>query len=179
MTIVFIAGSIKISNLDNQVKREIDEMLKAQYRFAVGDARGVDTAVQRQLFNGHAKGVKIYCSGGSPRNNVGNWSVQKVRSSHPRGTREFFTAKDVQMAKDADQGLMVWDSRSTGTLSNVVELLKRGKTSTVFVQSSRDFHEVEDVDGLESLVTKMPCDAFKTADYKIGLSDSIAHLRNG
>lgn len=58
---------------------------------------------------------------------MGHWPVQRVETSHSPGSRAFFTAKDIRMAELADIGLMVWDTKSTGTLSNVIELLARRK----------------------------------------------------
>lgn len=58
--------------------------------------------------------------------------MRVVNTSHAAGTRAFFTAKDLKMAEEADYGLMVWDTKSTGTLSNVIELLKR-KNALLFL----------------------------------------------
>jgi len=43
------------------------------------------------------------------------------------------------MADVADYGLMIWDAKSTGTLSNVIELLKRKKKAVVFVNKEKTF----------------------------------------
>ncbi|MQW28393.1 hypothetical protein [Sinorhizobium meliloti] len=37
------------------------------------------------------------------------------------------------MAENAEIGFMLWDSKSTGTLSNIIELTRRGKKTVVFV----------------------------------------------
>ncbi|MEO7689679.1 MAG: hypothetical protein ABIS51_10370 [Sphingomonas sp.] len=49
------------------------------------------------------------------------------------GTRAYFTAKDVEVAQAANYGLMIWNSKNAGTLSNVSELAKARKKSVVFV----------------------------------------------
>ncbi len=36
------------------------------------------------------------------------------------------------MARNSDYGLMIWDCKSTGTLSNVIELLRDRKKTVVF-----------------------------------------------
>ena len=46
------------------------------------------------------------------------------------------------MAEAADYGLMIWDAKSTGTLSNVIELLSRKKKSLVFVNKEKEFKVV-------------------------------------
>jgi len=43
------------------------------------------------------------------------------------------------MAKDADVGLMIWDGKSTGTLSNIIELLTRKCNSKVFIHEEKVF----------------------------------------
>jgi hypothetical protein len=35
-------------------------------------------------------------------------------------------AKDLHMAREADYGFMIWDGQSSGTLSNILELLEMG-----------------------------------------------------
>ena len=55
-----------------------------------------------------------------------------VYSKAKVGSRAYFTAKDLEMARTSDYGLMIWDCKSTGTLSNVIELLREKKKSVVF-----------------------------------------------
>ena len=177
MPTVFIAGSIKIKNLDRKVKERIDKIVASQLAVIVGDADGADTSIQFHLFSQHASNVVVYCSGPTPRNNFGEWSVVSVNAKHPPGTRAFFTAKDVEMAKVADYGLMIWDAKSTGTLRNVIELLIRKKKSVVFVNKDKDFMTVGDVLQLEKLVACMSEHARRKADEKIQLFEKIEVLR--
>jgi predicted XRE-type DNA-binding protein len=80
------------------------------------------------------------------------------------------------MARKSDYGLMIWDCKSTGTLSNVIELLKRKKKSVVFVNKNRDFVTISDKIGLDHLLTFMSEDARAKAEEKIGLSSKIASI---
>ncbi len=82
------------------------------------------------------------------------------------------------MAKIADYGLMMWDAKSTGTLSNVIELLRRGKKCVVFVNKSKTFVTVSDIDDLERLVSVMSETAKNKAENKIRLSSKIASIAN-
>ena len=77
------------------------------------------------------------------------------------------------MAEIADFGLMAWDGKSTGTLSNVLELLRRGKYSVVFIHKAGQFVTIKKTDDIEDLLTIMTDDARREADQKIGLSATV------
>lgn len=177
-TKVFIAGSLNIKNLDPEVTKRIDNIIEQGFEVIVGDADGVDTSVQWHVFNHGGCRVTVFCSGPSPRNNVGDWPVESVNTTHSEGSRAFFTAKDLRMAEVADYGLMIWDAKSTGTLSNVMELLLRDKKSIVFVNKVKAFHKVGSVEQLEELVGFMSEHAKKKADEKIGLLNRIDAMKS-
>lgn len=103
--------------------------------------------------------------------------MRVVNTSHAAGTRAFFTAKDLKMAEEADYGLMVWDTKSTGTLSNVIELLKRKKCSVVFVNKSKGFY-YQVSEHLDGLIDCMSPAALEKADEKIKLREKISQLKN-
>ncbi len=177
-TKVFIAGSMNIKHLDPKVKERIDNIVASEFEVVVGDADGADTSVQWHLFNLGKSKATVFCSGSSPRNNVGEWPVQSVETKHAEGSRAFFTAKDLRMAEVADFGLMIWDTKSTGTLSNVIELLVRKKKSVVFVNKAKIFKNVGTVEQLEELVSYMSDHAKRKADEKINLLDRIESLKH-
>ena len=174
---VFIAGSIAISRLDQRVKDRISKAVEAGLNVAVGDADGADTSIQEHLLSISAQHVTVYCSGDTPRNTVGDWTVEHVYPDAEPGTRSYFTAKDLKMAAAADYGLMIWDAKSTGTLSNVIELLKNKKTSVVFVNKLKTFVNVKDSQGLEALLENMSDVAKAKAERKMGLSSKVADLK--
>lgn len=176
MTTVFIAGSISISRLHEKVQERINNIVSSDLDVVVGDADGADTSIQQCLRAHHARKVTVYCTGEAPRNNIAGWPVHHVQSMARAGTRAFFTAKDVEMARDSDFGLMVWDCKSTGTLSNVIELLKAKKKSVVFVNKNNDFVTVGDKSGLDHLLHFMSEHARAKAEEKAGLSAKIAAL---
>jgi len=176
MTTVFIAGSISISRLHAKVQERINKIVSSDFHVVVGDADGADTSIQECLLDFRANKVTVYCTGDKPRNNVAGWPVHRVHSKAREGSRAYFTAKDLEMARSSDYGLMIWDSKSPGTLSNVIELLKERKKSVVFVNKIRDFITVADKTGLGSLLDLMSEDARAKAEEKIGLSAKIADL---
>jgi hypothetical protein len=82
------------------------------------------------------------------------------------------------MADVAYYGLMIWDAKSTGTLSNVIELLKRRNKSVVFVNKEKTFLIVANVLQLEVLVSHMSEHAKQKADEKIRLLLQIDSLKH-
>ena len=176
MTTVFIAGSISISRLHEKVQERINNIVSSNFNVVVGDADGADTSIQRCLHGYRANNVTVFCTGDKPRNNVANWPVYQVYSKAKPGSRAYFTAKDLEMARLSDFGLMIWDCKSTGTLSNVIELLKEKKKSVVFVNKSKDFLTIADNAGLDSLLRLMSENARIKAEERIGLSERIAEL---
>lgn len=176
MTTVFIAGSISISRLHEKVADRINKIVSSDFNVVVGDADGADTSIQECLQRYQAQKVTVYCTGDSPRNNVAEWPVHRVVSKAKAGTRAYFTAKDLEMARHSDYGLMVWDCKSTGTLSNVIELLREKKKSVVFVNKNKDFVTVSDQSGLERLVAFMSDHARAKAEEKISLTARIANI---
>jgi hypothetical protein len=178
MTTVFIAGSMNIKHLHAQVKERIDNIVASGFSVVVGDADGADASIQEYLSNARSTNTRVYCSGGSPRNNVGGWPVEAVTTDYAKGSRAYFTAKDLRMAEIADFGLMVWDTKSTGTLSNVIELLNYKKKSVVFVNKEKTFKNVTNVAQLEELIKFMSPTARQKADEKIRLTDRIDLLKH-
>jgi hypothetical protein len=122
--------------------------------------------------------VIVYCTGNYPRNNIGKWEINTVHTEHALNTRAYFTAKDIEMAKKCDYGLMVWDSKSTGTLSNVYELLLKKKTSVVFINKTKKFITVSNPKGFEQLVSNMSESAYEKASQKIKLKEKILAIKN-
>lgn len=178
MTTVFIAGSITIKHLDLKVQERIMNIVHQDFDVVVGDADGVDTSIQQFLLDANYPRVTVFCTGDTPRNNIGSWAVHQVKTYHKPGSRAYFTAKDLAMAEAADSGLMIWDTKSTGTLSNVIELLSRKKFSWAFINKLKTFHAVKNVDALEGLLDHMPPPARLKADRKIGLTEKLSALRS-
>jgi len=174
---IFISGSMGIKRIDKKVKERIDNIINSNFPILLGDANGVDTSIQELIKSKEYKKVTVYCSGNHVRNNIGRWKARKIKTDYKENTRHFFTAKDIQMAKECDYGLMVWDSKSTGTLSNVYELLSQGKKSLVFVNKLKSFIKVTDIDKFEELTAVMSRSAFEKADKKIQLRKKIQGLK--
>ncbi len=160
----FIAGSIQLDGLKSQIIMKLNEIIKNNFEIIVGDAKGVDKAVQQYLYNKKYNNVKIYATNGAVRNNVGNWEVVSVKSELKIKNRDFFTVKDIQMSKDADIGLMIWDKKSQGTLRNAINLLMEDKEVDIFVYEEDKMYILKKILELEKLVQN--CDTELQGKYK-------------
>jgi probable addiction module antidote protein len=128
---VFIGGSRHVSRLSAPVKERLDSVIENGHRVIVGDANGADKAVQKHLSEAKYDKVTVFCSGNRPRNNLGEWRIHNV--APPKNAKGFFfyAAKDREMAREADFGLMIWDSKSAGTVLNVLRLVRAGKIAVL------------------------------------------------
>ena len=177
MTKVFVSGSMKIKHLDSKVIDRLKNIIESNYCVIVGDADGVDSSVQEYLRTQGATSVVVYCSGEKPRNNLGSWTTKNVATTSKPGTRDYFTAKDKTMAEDCDYGFMVWDARSTGTLSNAIEIVGRKKVALVYVNKAKQFLKVKDAKDIEALLTFMSDTSLKKADEKIGVLKKVGAMK--
>ncbi len=139
-TKVFLAGSRRLSRLHKDVKRRIDNILDKRLTVIVGDANGVDKAVQKYLKSRQYDNVIVFCMEGGCRNNVGEWPIRKIAAADPsRHDFAYFSTKDRAMAEEADYALMLWDGNSRGTLRSMVDLVRRGKPVVVYVAPAKSF----------------------------------------
>lgn len=179
MKYIFISGSMRIKNINKLVINRIDNIISENFTILVGDADGVDASIQQILADKSYRNVLVYCTGKYPRNNIGKWELTKIETDHKPNTRSFYTAKDIAMAEKCDYGLMVWDSKSTGTLSNVYELLIKGKASVVFINKTKQFIKVSNSKEFELLLSFMSDSALEKASQKIKLKEKIIAIKNG
>ena len=132
MTKVFIAGSRHLWQLNETVRNRILNVIDKKYQVFVGDANGIDKAVQNFLKNIHYENVRVFCSGKRCRNNIGNWETVNIPVQENIKGLKFYMAKDIEMAKEANFGFMIWDGKSAGTLNNVIQLIKRNKKVLIY-----------------------------------------------
>lgn len=132
MNTIFIGGSRHISRLSSEVKKRLENVVASGHQVIVGDAGGADKAVQKYLLESQYDKVTVFCSGATPRNNLGSWRIHSVDAPQNAKGVHFFTVKDREMAREADFGLMIWDGRSPGTILNVLRLVQSGKISVLY-----------------------------------------------
>ncbi|NUM55819.1 MAG: hypothetical protein HUU46_19435 [Candidatus Hydrogenedentes bacterium] len=144
----------------------------------LGDANGVDKAVQRILADENYRNVRIYHSGSVCRNNLGNWCTRQIETDCATGNFWFYAAKDIAMSDDADYGLMVWDGESAGTVHNILNLVDKGKPVVVYFAPESRFANLRNPADLESLLERCPGDALRDFDRKLDLAARL-HARRG
>lgn len=132
MNTVFIGGSRHVSRLPAEVKTRLNNMIDSGHRVIVGDANGADKAVQKHFSDAAYDKVTVFCSGDSFRNNLGQWTTHKVGAPKNAKGFQFYAAKDREMAREADFGLMIWDGKSPGTVLNVLRLVQAGKKAVLY-----------------------------------------------
>ncbi len=126
---LFVSGSKSISKLSEAAIGLLDDAIKKGMEILVGDCYGVDAAVQKYLDQRNYANVTVYCSGEKPRNYF--LTNGRVRScsllSKGLNGRAFNYVKDIEMSKDCDRALMIWDGKSAGTHENINRMIQLGK----------------------------------------------------
>ena len=153
MTAVFVGGSRRITRLPVEAKTRIDNVVDKGLAIVVGDANGADKAVQKHLAEAKYDNVTVYCSGGTSRNNVGQWETRNVSAGENERNFQFYAAKDREMARHAEYGLMIWDGKSPGTVLNILRLVRASKKAvlvSVAEKSETEFKRKEDWDAFLS-----------------------------
>lgn len=137
---VFIGGSRSLSRLNKEIKCRLDKVIDSGLSVVVGDANGVDKAVQRHLALRNYENITVFCMAGVCRNNIGKWVTREIPATKSgRRDAAFFGTKDRAMGAEADYGLMLWDGKSRGTLANIRDLVDRQKPVVVYFAPSKSF----------------------------------------
>lgn len=139
----------------------------------LGDASGVDKAVQKYFADKHYNSVIVFCAGSSCRNNIGGWEIRHIRVDRSSKDYKFYMAKDVEMAREADYGFMIWDTKSGGTLSNILELLEMGKKVLVYIGPRKSFAKLHTIEDLRHLLQAFPAGTIRIFDSKFNLVQRI------
>jgi probable addiction module antidote protein len=154
MNTVFIGGSRHVSRLPSEVKKRLDNVVASGHQVIVGDANGADKAVQKHLMDAHYDKVIVFCSGDTPRNNLGSWQIHHVDAPKSAKGFQFYAAKDREMARKADFGLMIWDGKSPGTVLNVLRLVRAGKISVLFNVPEKAAVNIKSIDQWEAFLAQ-------------------------
>ena len=174
MITVFIGGSRKIFNLNQEVISRIKNILDQDGTILVGDANGADKAVQKYLMEAGYKNVIVFCTGEECRNNLGNWQVRNILSPSKKKDFNFFARKDKAMSEEADYGFMLWDGESKGTINNAVNLLRDNKKVLVFQAKYKNFTSLSSMDDLTNLLKN--CE--DSTKEKLILDLNLTELKN-
>jgi probable addiction module antidote protein len=151
---IFIGGSRHVSRLPAEVKQRLDNVVASGHQVIVGDANGADKAVQKHLLEKRYEKVTVFCSGDTPRNNLGTWQTHHIDAPKNAKGFHFYAAKDREMAREADFGLMIWDGKSPGTVLNVLRLALAGKIAVLFNIPEKDIVNVKNVDNWKTFLSR-------------------------
>jgi len=152
MVKVFIAGARAISKLNNDMKARLNNISSNRITALIGDANGIDKAVQQFFHDMNYRDVLVYAMKGKPRNNVGNWSVKAVETDNNVKGFDYYIIKDKRMAEDADYGFMIWNGKSKGTLNNIINLTNLGKTTLVYFAPDKMFYTIHNIAEVNELI---------------------------
>ena len=173
MTRLFVGGSRRISSLNATVRAKLDGIIQKKYTILVGDANGADKSVQKHLLDRHYDNVIVFCMANGCRNNLGQWETRRIQASGSKNGFEFYSAKDMEMAKEADYGFMLWDTESKGTLQNIINLLKSGKKTLVYVSPERSFLTLSTIEDIRGLLDKCDPEHLDLFEDKFKISSLI------
>lgn len=141
----------------DRVPLEVIDLLvtyvKKGSRFFVGDAPGIDTAFQKELKRLEVMQVTVCSSADDVRNNIGKWPEKLIQSGLVSKSHARHAAKDRFMTKQADLGIMVWDTQSAGTLANVLDLVAQGKECFLFNYVDSDLIKIDSQESLDKYLS--------------------------
>jgi len=153
---VFEAGPRAISILNNEVRDRLKNIIDNNFTIIVGDANGVDKQIQNLCHSFNYNNVIVYASNGKARNNIGKWNVEKMEVGGNIKGFDFYAAKDLEMAKAADYGFMIWNGKSKGTFKNIVNLIKYNKKILLYFVPEKKFYTINSLSDINELINK--CD---------------------
>ncbi len=174
---VFIGGSRKITTLPSSITARIDKIIEGHLTVLVGDAFGADRCVQQYLAEKKYENVLVFCTGEFCRNNVGNWRIRTVLPTADEKGFDFYAVKDLQMAREADYGFMIWDATSSGTLNNILNLLDERRSVLVFFSPDQSFHTIRNAEDLSALLAQCGTRTVTTFERKLRLSKRLSRSR--
>lgn len=165
---VFIAGSRRLARLNSEVKERLGNIVDRGLMVIVGDANGADKAVQNYLHSRHYSNARVFYMEGGCRNNIGGWPTQKIAAADPsRHDFAYYSTKDREMAREADYGLMLWDGQSRGTLRNIVDLGRQGKSAVVYVAPAKSFWALRQSNDLAEMLSQVDPAALDRIDPEL------------
>lgn len=153
---IFVGGSRSVTRLNKAATQIIDRIVEEGLTVLIGDANEADRAVQEYLITKEYENVVVFCTRNICRNNLGRWQNSSIDTLAKNNTFQFYAVKDMAMAKEADRGLMIWDSQSKGTLSNIINLLREGKPVDVYSTRTKAQYRLSQPGDLANLLKE--CD---------------------
>lgn len=142
---VFISGKVKYDKpLNNLMRKEIDDIVKAGSKILIGDAPGADARVQEYLSNKDYRNVIVYTTDPIVRNNVGDWKVKKINGDGYSDEASIRRQKDIAMTKESTRGYAISlesDRPDSAMSNNISRMLNSNKYIKVFDYEKNEWIE--------------------------------------
>ncbi len=177
-TTVFLSGSRKISHLNDAIRSRLKKMIDQEFLIVVGDANGADKALQGYLSAAHYDRVVVFCAGDVCRNNLGAWHTKNINVDPKLKGRDFYAEKDKAMASEADYGFVLWDGKSSGSMNNVLELMKNGKLVVVYFGPDKAFYNLKGVSDVKDLLQRCDISDYRSMNDKIHFDRCLNDLHS-
>lgn len=149
---VFIAGPRAIKELDKNISIKLESICAKNYDVLVGDANGIDSSIQKFLQIKSYRNVTVFASKGIARNNYGDWKIETVEVDDNVTGFDFYAQKDLEMAKRANIGFMIWNGKSKGTFNNMINLLNLEKEVILYYVPNRKFYQFKTMKDLNNFL---------------------------
>lgn len=152
---VFISGTSKLNDksstyyrkkLPKPIQNEIDGYIRDKKKIIVGDAPGLDTAVQNYLADKGYRKVVVYGTD-KTRQNSGKWREKIVKGDgYEPNSSEWHALKDKAMQDDAYEGLAVILEKggASATRKNVEALVKQNKKVKIYELRGSEKEHLDD-----------------------------------
>lgn len=168
---VFIGGSRKIIYLSPEVQQRLDRIIKKGHPVLIGDANGVDKAVQKYFKERNYNKIEVFCMEGVCRNNLGGWPIRSISVRTSKKDFSYYSSKDKEMANEASIGFMIWDGKSIGTLANVFRLISQKKKVVIYTVPFKRFSDLKNKAELDAFLSKLGNDLPKKIERKAFIED--------
>lgn len=178
MVNVFIAGPRAVRTLNKKVKNRIDKIMQNNFTILVGDAAGIDKQIQSYCYSVGYRNVNVFASNGKARNNIGGWDVKHVEVAPNTRGFDFYAAKDLEMAKQADYGFMIWNGKSKGTHNNMINLATFNKKILLYMTSDKQFYvlnALQEVEDMKNGMNKQQPDEISVKESTTNKQLSLFH----
>jgi hypothetical protein len=175
-TTVFLSGSRQISRLNDLIRARLKKMIDQEFQIVVGDANGADKALQGYLAKANYHNVVVFCAGDTCRNNVGGWQVRNIEVDSRLKGRDFYAEKDKAMASQADYGFVLWDGRSSGSIGNILELMKNGKPVIVYFGPEKTFYPLKQASDVRNLLQHCDVGDYRSMNNKMNFDRRLRDL---
>lgn len=153
---IVLGGSRHLEFIPGELKERVSEWIESSTEFLVGDAPGTDRAFQALLRLSNYSAVTVFTSSETARNNLGKWLVSRVDSGLKSKGNAVHAFKDREMCNQADAGLMIWDCKSAGTLSNLIDLVQQDKQCYIWVAPDSELYQFDHSDSLDKWIAGYP-----------------------